>query len=505
MTKTRVCMALIFAFAVGFVPQLPAAAQYGDETVTSFWPFYYKAINKATNESEIGSFGPIFSHVKKPSSRLLAIRPFYAHEITEDADAFKKEVDLFWPFVTYHEERQINNRHPYKPFEEQRFQIVPVVFWSRSVFDDHTSNRFILFPFVYWKRVTPEKSYFIIFPFYWRAKNSTVFFPIFWKSKKEFFAIFPFYGKFEELWGAEETVFYLWPLFVKSKKGEARKYSFLYPFVSVTFGGGKRGYRLFPFFGYKADAQSRHLFLLWPFGHYWKGKLDSDDPDYFKAILPFYWSSKKGDVKSKFIFPFYGKISSPHRVSKYYLFPLYGRIVDDRDDSVEHRFLSFLFRFKTSPNHKKVRFLNLYGVDEKPDEVKKYLLWPLFTSREKTSRNTYTKNKFFPPFYFSKYKKNLETGEEERKTFLLPLFSKKKFYDGSQQTSSLWLFWYDESPPMERNYAPLWRIYSKRTNEKGEVEKTVLGKLYRSFTSSDKKTTEWNFLFFHRRKEVTFD
>lgn len=491
---------LLFTFSTCY---LFAIGDISEDKVINFWPLFSYTANEKEHRKDLEFLGAIFERDISTTSSLLAVRPFFSTISSEDAKNKIKQTDILWPFITYkHNKKLATAEGSHAPLEYYKFEFIPLIFWSKFYFPDETVSRFILFPIIYSKYVSPESNYFIVFPFYWQAKDSSVYFPLFWKSKKDFFAIFPIYGRFYDLWGNDKTTFYFWPLYTHTKKGAVNSYSFPFPIFRVVAGGGEKGVRIWPLIGYREKkGVEKKMFYVWPLGYYFKTKLNTDNPDYLKAFFPLFWDIKINDAYYKNYFLLSSKTVSPIRTVTSYITPIYTHINNHKEKYTEHQFFWFLVKIRKGENQKKVSIFPFYGIEKKPNQQKDYILWPVISKREKTEKKYYKKETYITPVYFSKYKKNLVTGKEEKRIFVLPLYSKKKYEDGSVKFSLLWPLWYDESSEVERNYAVLWRVYTRETKPNGDVEKNLLGGLYKSTENKKSIKSEWNFLFLHHKNE----
>lgn len=501
----RIKIRLFFLILIFIVnSSLSFALNTSNKKTINFWPIYYSSVSD--DEKELQVMAPIYSSITTPERELTAFRPFYSTDKTENDLIIEKDINILWPFCIHHYKKILTEiDDPEKIIEKKYLLINPIYYKSKSVCAAYTAKRLIVLPFIFSKYVNDDKNYFIIFPFYWNAKNSTMVIPIFWHSEKDSFAIVPFYGKFYDLFDNKETVFYLWPLYVHSENGETNKYYFPFPFVSLTEGGGKSGFKIWPLFGYFSDQGNdgeKRLFYLWPLGFWNKTKINTDDPDHFQAFFPFYWDIKSGESYSKTKFPFFVNSGFPGQKSTTSFWPVFTVITNTKENFKEHRILSFMFRYKKGENENRISVFPFYSVDEKTDKTNKYILWPIYMTFDKKSDKIISKNKYIVPFYFTKYKKEIKTGREENKTFVLPFYAKRNHFDGSKSLSVLWPLWYDKSDAIDQNYAAFWSIYNRMEKPNGDMQKNYFGKLFIYKKTDEAITKEWNFLFWHKTTEV---
>lgn len=117
--------------------------------------------------------------------------------------------------------------------------------------------------------------------------------------------VFPLLGSFRGRFGFDRIRFWMWPLFAQGDRGSYRETQILWPFLSFGRGGGHFKLRLWPLFGIEREAgRYDHRFLLWPFVHWWRERLDSDSPEHALWILPLYGRRDRGAQHTRaWLFP----------------------------------------------------------------------------------------------------------------------------------------------------------------------------------------------------------
>lgn len=330
-----------------------------------------------------------------------------------------------------------------------------------------------------------------------RSRHRWAVFPLLFGGRslqdQPYFAVFPLGGKLYEFLGSDRIVFVLFPLYAFNEMDEMRSHSVLWPIFSSTVGPGVDRLRVWPFYGYSYNQDRwTKRFVMWPFWtsvqyHY------PDQPGSGFILFPLYGKLDVGDRHSRMLLPPLFKVEwagGGHRawnapwpfvqysrgsVDKLYLWPLYGR------KAMEH-------------------------------ERQWFALWPLVSGR-RSERPKQTMNHFraVPLVYYeSKYARRpagegadgASAGSDKalsRYFKLWPLFSYRREADHSLlRTLALWPL--KHTPGIERNWAPLWSLYTRE--RAGEVrESELLWGLYRHRrTATQRDVSVFPLLQTHRDK-----
>jgi len=306
-----------------------------------------------------------------------------------------------------------------------------------------------------WDVDDPESRHRLwILPFYFQGRS---------KNGHDYLALFPLGGTIREFAFWDRIDFALFPLWVRSQMGDIEANTWLWPFISRTSGKGVERFRVFPFYGYnEREGRGRKTFVLWPFwthvrytmpgssGTGWilfplTGHLKLTDQETWWVLPPFFRVSV-GDEQNRIFgpWPFYQREKG--EVDKFYLWPLYGR-------------------------------KQLAGVDQR------FFLWPL-GHYEKSTQPTGVKSRLhLLPFFrhYTSEPSEVMKGEEMSSSYtkVWPLYSHLSKGDGEVRRTVI----PDLNPmrggPIERNYAPFWRLYM-RSEVEDRVDTEVLWGLYRS-------------------------
>lgn len=277
---------------------------------------------------------------------------------------------------------------------------------------------------------------------------------------ENYFAVFPLGGKICEFLGRDRISFVLFPLFARSSVNEVQTTSILWPVGSRTKGDTVSRFRIFPFYGYsRLENEYAKRFILWPVwtsSRYYHeggqgsgyilfplwGHLKLEDQESWMLLPPFFrwhrgekrnmlyapwpfFQKTSGDVDKLWIWPLWGKRESGGVKTGFFLWPIFGRRVADRDDSEVRTLLAMPFLTMEK---------ELQKTDEKEVTARWFSLWPLCSYRREGSESRFRMLHLFPGRHV---------------------------------------------PPVERNWAPIWTLYSRSRNG-DERQSELLWGLYRS-------------------------
>lgn len=362
--------------------------------------------------------GPFFEMAQSTQGwRLVAVRPFYSK--VEDPEHDRARQDYLWPLGS-----------------------------SRKIGKEEQARYLVFFSFKHGEKKPDRRYRFWLLPFYFQGRDA---------HGETYHAVFPFGGTIKEFIGRDEISFVLFPLRSTSKLNDLETSNWLWPLISKTTGDGVERERVFPFYGHshREDAYDKR-FVLWPFWtdveYFYKGsagkgfilfpvtghmKLENQETWW---VLPPFFRYTKGDHATRLMapWPFIQRETGP--VDKFYLWPLWG--------------------------HKRVGSLDRH-----------FFLWPLIWD-ETVTRGEERQDRFMlVPFYFHSTQGVTNQPPRQRNLKLWPLFSYRRDGNDSRfQTLELWPL--GDYGAVERNWAPLWTIYS-RTRHDDSVDRELLWGLHR--------------------------
>lgn len=405
---------------------LVSCAALGSVSTADWGPFYCRDSNLRGAE-RVRAFGPVFERVEGNSGdSLVAVRPLFCR--ARDAEADRTITDFLWPLGML----KCMGRDTYWR----------VLLTYGNDFDntrDDSRNRFVAFPFVFSGKDAEGQSYF---------------------------AVFPLGGTLHEYLGMDRTTFALFPLYSRAEEGSIVSHSVLWPLFNVAEGEGYKRLRLLPFYAHAVKtgqwekrnvawplwSSVRYLypdekanaggFILWPLF----GRVDTKDEKTLMLLPPFFrWTKGKkgnrllcpwpfiqvasGSQEKLYLWPLWGRRSTEGKDASFALWPLCWRETFERDNGKVRRLkvLPFFYSERRSPADANP---GATGEGASSIHVK---IWPLCAYRREGRTSRFRLLELWPPM---------------------------------------------QTPPIERNWAPLWTLYRRETLGEASEEELLWG-LYR--------------------------
>jgi hypothetical protein len=371
----------------------------------------------------------------------------------------------------------------------EEFALRPLFFWRGEAAEDTTEWEF-LYPVSTYRRKEADWDFQFLRLLNARAEGSVQagreqkkdFFPFYFSGVREtgesYVGIMPFWGKVYDRLFWEEWEWVLFPFYVRSVRTGAQNWYFPWPLLSVVRGVNPddrhRGFRIVPFYGQEIkEGVFEKYFAAWPFFLYQRRGLDGEEPDEVRVV-----------------FPFYATLRSPLRDQTIALWPLFT-YTEDRERGYEQWDVAWPF-FK-------------YARGESRQAL---FIFPLYMEDRKLLRDEYLFNEIryhdfavlFP--LFIRQTEEYIGSRRERWRILWYLYSdaREEGRDGSRRRIDAWPLWRYERDRegnvsfqtlalveaillrnewIERNYSPLWALYTYRENPAGESVHSFLWNLIR--------------------------
>lgn len=419
-----------------FLLLLSATPSLGEEDF-GLGPLFNIDRDRTQDSQEIDALGPFITSKKDKNSSQFGFRPFFY--MVQDRERDSTEFDFLYPIATY-DRRE----------EDRRFQflIYLLSYESNMKPSGFREREFTLFPLVFTKRAE--------------------------EKEKSYFALFPIYGRIQDKFLRDEINFFLFPLFLQTKKGEATNYSFLWPIFGYYTGGGQEGFRLWPLFGYrKKEGVLEEKFVLWPI--------------YLSRQITFHGE----DIRFFSIFPLYSSFESPDRTQHTYLWPLFNRLVDRRK-GIERWDVPWPIINFTRGKKREDRVFPFYASETDGKDEEGFFLWPLYRYNKITLEDHRRTKKKILLFLYSDMKEEpiIEGGRNARRIDLWPLFSYKRDAEGNRSFHLLSILepFLSDNEGIERNYSSFWRFFEWKKYKDGRSVSSFLWNSFRKET--DKEKTE---------------
>lgn len=322
-----------------------------------------------------------------------------------------------------------------------------------------------------------------VFPFYFEQKSRS--------GTNDYIAVLPFYGHARNRMFRDEFNFYMFPLYLESRKGELVTRNYVMPFVHTRHGPGWDGWQVWPLFGWERKEigwTTNHLgdrvvspgggkvFALWPFFFDEKVRLGTSQATTNFAILPFY-SRQRG--------------TNLHQTSV--LWPFFSRTEDRSKGFVEWGAPWPFIGWADSTNKIARRFFPFYGVAKAPGVESRLVMWPFYTHR-KVENGAMRRDRWRTAFflYDDVRLQSKEDGRYRREQALWPFFVWKRDLDGRERLQVLELFetFFRNRESVQRSYSPLWALYRCENNPNtGCSSQSVLWNLHRRDVSPSQVRT----------------
>ena len=404
----------------------PVADGSDKGTIFTLWPLIDYRDSPADGFSNLSILGPLIKFQKKGGERDTAVRPFFYQ--SSHGNGRYSSTYFLYPAAFLESTPESDTYQVVRLFQKSNFRK-----------DDESAR----------------EGTAMLFPFYIAGHS---------EKRGSYWSLFPFYGNIYDRFWRDEYHFLMFPLYGSTVKRGTTTSHYLYPVFSLTKGENESGFGVFPLYGQseKTGVYSRK-FALWPFYTWEKSGLDTDNP-----------------TEKKLFFPIYASTDSPKRTSRSYLWPFFG-YTDDREKKIKE--VDYFWPFistKRGENRNANTFLPFYSRETFYDGEKRWFLWPFFRHEEIRSEHF---NRDSDRVLFFLYRSSLESwpkdGTQRRRTALWPLFL---YQTTPRGVSSLSLPAPVESildkEGIEKNWAPLWRLYQRRWDQDGNSASTFLWNLY---------------------------
>jgi hypothetical protein len=396
----------------------------------SLGPLFDSDKDKTQGTQEIDAFGPLISSKKSDKRFEYGVHPLFY--LVEDRENDSTEFDFLYPLATY--DRRENDRRFQFLFDILFYETV----YTRSGFEE---NEFHLFPFIF-------------------AKNAE-------DKNNSYFALFPVYGNLKNKFSRDEIDFFLFPLFLKTKKNEAINYSILWPFFGYYTGGGQRGFRFWPLFGYrKKEGSFEEKFALWPI--------------FISKNRIFYGE----EIRSLSILPFYSVVESNERNQTTYLWPFFNHLVDKRKGIERWDAPWPLFNITRGKEENETRLFPFYASEKSGKDEEGFFLWPVYRYDIETFDDYQRRRDRVLFFLYSDIKEEpiVEGGRSGRRIDFWPLFTYKRDKEGNANFHFLSLLepFLSGNEGVERNYSSFWRLYQWKRYNDGRKTSSFLWNILKS-------------------------
>lgn len=414
---------------------------------------------------------------------LFASGPLFANE-KETAEE-GGTIFTFWPLIDYRESPADGYRNlallgPLVKFQqwgdESDIAVRPLVYRSANAANDTVATDY-LYPVVS-AESTPEMTTVQGLQLFQKnvyrkgegenEERSSMLFPFYISgtSKKygPYTSVFPFYGDIYERFWRDEYHYAMFPLYARTVKQGTTTRNYLYPVFSTVEGEKESGFQVWPLYGEAAKEGSyRKRFVLWPFFMQEKSGLGGDNP-----------------TDKLFVLPFYASIDSPKSTARYYPWPFVGHKTEVDGGQEEWDYFWPFWRTVQGERRNLTSWLPFYAEEKAKERSKRWIMWPLYKHEEISSDIFRQERDRLLYFLYSDNRESWpKDGAQRRRTALWPLFLYKRDPQGVMSLSFPALI---ESvldrDGIEKNWAPLWRIYQVKWDDSGNSAASFLWNFY---------------------------
>jgi len=439
---------LLFGLVLCFSGCAHLSSDFGPENVA---PFFHIQTDQEKQSRRLDGAGPFYSQAESPEEREWTLRPLFSFR--ENIKEQTEELEYLYPFGRY--------------------------------------------------RKTPEGELYRLIPFFSSFKPSQTkeeedkrenvdLFLVFWGKDKEgesYGGVFPFGGLFKDRFARDEIQFVLWPLYTRIREGETQTYNILWPIFSLTSGGMRSGFRIWPFYGQEkqeGEGAYQKTFFLWPIGHYQQRYLDTDNPKTYFYLFPLYLSEQSSNENKKI-----------------FLWPFFNFYTEKNFNYFQVDFPWPVFQIARGENAEAIKLWPLITYRRVDAKEKLSLFWPLFSQEKEENEE---KDEVLTRFlYISKFHQVYYKKEDrwERVTRFWPFFRHAE--DGRGMVH----FFLPALMPadwegLERHYGMLFRIFEYYQDGKGKEVSKFLWGLYYHQKQKDLNRVEVGFLFTYLKEKEAF-
>lgn len=399
------------------------AATTENGAIVTLWPLFDYRSSPATGYSNLSILGPLFKRETSKTGTVTALRPFFFTNATQGGE----DTDILYPIASTSRSDSYSETQVLKLFQK------------------HVSR----------EGTADEKRDTMLFPFYISGQSD---------KYGPYKSYFPFYGHIYDRFWKDEYHFLAFPLYGRTVKHGTTSTNYLYPFFNTLSGENESGFQFWPLYGQasKTGVYDKR-FALWPFFFNEHLGQNTDNPTRNLALLPFYFSSE-----------------SPKRTATYAPWPFCGVVRNGEGQVVERDYFWPFWLTALGKESSTERFIPFYASSRTKENSSRWVMWPLYR-HENTESATFRQDKTsLLYFLFSASDESWpQTGKSRSRSAMWPLYTWKRDESGMRTLSLPALvepvIWSDG---IERNWAPLWRVFISRWDDKGNGALSLLWNLF---------------------------
>ncbi|MDR3580184.1 MAG: hypothetical protein P4L44_09500 [Oryzomonas sp.] len=422
------CLAILLvsaAFAHGEGQAGPATAppQAQPGNIFTLWPLFDYRSSPATGYSNLSIMGPIFKREHSGDTTRTAVRPLFFSQSAQGSG----ESDILYPLASTSSDENGSDT-----------QVV-------QLFQKHAEHA----------GTSEEKQSSMLFPFYISGSSD---------KYGPYTSVLPVYGDIYERFWRDEYHFILFPLYGRTVKKGTTSTNWLYPIFNSVSGEKESGFAFWPLYGQsRKEGVYEKRFALWPIYSDEHLGQDTDNPTRNLYLLPFYASSE-----------------SPKQSSTHILWPFCGVVRDNKGVAVERDFLWPFWMTASAADTSTVRYLPFYAESKAKESSSRWVMWPIY--RKAVIDSPAFRQDKTSLFYFLFHRSDEswpQAGRDRAQSAFWPLYAWKRDENGLRTLSMPALMepviWNDG---VERNLAPLWRVFISTWDDQGNGATSILWNLF---------------------------
>lgn len=318
----------------------------------------------------------------------------------------------------------------------------------------------------------------MFFPFYFFKRGFGV--------ENDYKAIWPLGGTVKNFLWQEQIDWFLWPLYVKTRKQSITNYWYPWPFINYRI-GNIQGFGVWPLGGHFYNKNIDERYFLWPL--FYKHS-DKEKQNFKCGFLPFYAYEKGKNIEDlSIIWPIWGKRKEkePHYEESRLLWPLF---VQGRGKE--------LFICRWAPFY-------TYSENKKTTLKKTWYLWPFVKSMSWQQGAVDIHQEQFLYFLFWRQEQKIRDSGKflGSKTHFWPIYSYWEDGKGRKQMQMLSPFevFFPSNKMVRDCYTPLFNLF--RYDEKqGDITQTFLFNLFKEHKDvNNNKQLQCGFLLDYKNTE----
>lgn len=432
------------AISAAFLSLSSAAAPTNSWSV--FGPLFSQYQLTLTDGTKEEWLGPLLSWEENGPQSLFTLSPLFS--IYRDPEIPQLEFELGYPILSLD-----------RFGSEYRLHIFQVINWSGGVSQKDDS----------------EKRRFTLFPFYFQQRSSD--------PTQNYTAVMPFYGHLENRLFRNEIDFVLFPLYLKSRKGEVITSNYLLPFFHWREGPGLTGWQFWPLIGREQKEPTTKTDM-------WGDTSVVGGHEKTMLLWPLFFNNTLGIGTTNLqqqlvVLPFYTSQVSTTRVSRSYGFPIgFTHTVDHAQRYEEWDAPYPLVVFARGPGKHANRIWPFFSTARNDTLESRFYLWPLYKYNRANVPPLDRERTRLLFFLYSDLKEQDTTNHTAlHRIDFWPLFTWRKDHQDNTRFQALALLepLLPNNKSIERVYSPSYALARRQKNAAtGETSFSLLWNLYRS-------------------------